>query len=382
MAFSLCTVRVHYQGRFEWQGPRLRYVDGLVNDIRIDLDKLSYSQIKEVLEDNGYKNVQNIYYLRLGFRLEKGLRRVFSDDSAMGMISDALSRNFVEIFIEHSVQEGPEIFLALPPPDNNANDEDHDELHVEMNNEGNDGGGVQDQGVGPSLPLISFPEDSNHQKISMASLEEQVASLAKAVESLANNIKEKDEQISFLMMKVVENKGKDKPQILQQVDETTAENSNNKNVQEFGENSTKVAAEDLQSISSDQIKELIKEAIKDQAENIAPLSYTYAKSYSQRIDCMKMPDNYQPSKFQQFDGKGNPRQPVAHFVETCNNAGTYGDLMVKQFVRSLKGNAFDWYTDLEPGSIDNWEQLEHEFLNRFYSTRHIVSLIELTSVTM
>ncbi|KAL0406505.1 UNVERIFIED_CONTAM: hypothetical protein Slati_3964400 [Sesamum latifolium] len=60
---------------------------------------------------------------------------------------------------------------------------------------------------------------------------------------------------------------------------------------------------------------------------------------------------------------------VAHFVKTCNNAGTYDDHLVKQFVRSLKGNAFDWYTDLEAGSIDGWEQLEQEFLNRFYSTR-------------
>ena len=53
--------------------------------------------------------------------------------------------------------------------------------------------------------------------------------------------------------------------------------------------------------------------------------------------------------------------------------------MVKQFVRTLKGNAFDWYTDLEPESIDSWEQLEREFLNRFYSTRRIVSMIELTA---
>lgn len=66
-----------------------------------------------------------------------------------------------------------------------------------------------------------------------------------------------------------------------------------------------------------------------------------------------MPLNYQPQKFQQFDGKGNPCQHVAHFVETCNNIGTYGDLMVKQFVCSLKGNAFDWYTNLEPKMIDN-----------------------------
>ena len=53
--------------------------------------------------------------------------------------------------------------------------------------------------------------------------------------------------------------------------------------------------------------------------------------------------------------------------------------MVKQFVRSLKGNAFDWYTDLEPRTIDSWEQLEREFLNRFYSTRRVVSMIELTA---
>ena len=73
---------------------------------------------------------------------------------------------------------------------------------------------------------------------------------------------------------------------------------------------------------------------------------------------LKMPLNYQPPKFQQFDGKGNPRQHIAPFVETYNNAGTDGDLLVKQFVRSLKGNAFDWYIDMKPGSIDSWEQLE------------------------
>ncbi|KAM1635208.1 hypothetical protein ACFXTN_012058 [Malus domestica] len=48
-------------------------------------------------------------------------------------------------------------------------------------------------------------------------------------------------------------------------------------------------------------------------------------------------------------------------------------------MRSLKGNAFKWYTDLEPESINSWEQLEREFLNRFYSTRCTVSMLELTS---
>ncbi|XP_070660510.1 uncharacterized protein [Malus domestica] len=48
-------------------------------------------------------------------------------------------------------------------------------------------------------------------------------------------------------------------------------------------------------------------------------------------------------------------------------------------MRSLKGNAFDWYTDLASKSINSWDQLEREFLNRFYSTRRTVSMLELTS---
>ena len=77
------------------------------------------------------------------------------------------------------------------------------------------------------------------------------------------------------------------------------------------------------------------------------------------------PHGYQPPKFNQFDGKGNPKQHIAHFIETGSNAGTEGDRLVKQFVRTLKGIAFDWYTDLELESIDSWQQMEQEFLNRF-----------------
>ena len=88
---------------------------------------------------------------------------------------------------------------------------------------------------------------------------------------------------------------------------------------------------------------------------------------------------YQPPKFQSFDGKGNTKQHVAHFVETCNNAGTDGDLLVKQSIRSLRGNAFDWYIDLALECIDSWDQMKHEFLNRFYSTQRTISMMELTN---
>ncbi|KAL0298432.1 UNVERIFIED_CONTAM: hypothetical protein Sradi_6503000 [Sesamum radiatum] len=91
-----------------------------------------------------------------------------------------------------------------------------------------------------------------------------------------------------------------------------------------------------------QLKEFIEGTIRRKIEGSSKSSFTYSKRYTPSIDSLKMPMGYQLPKFQQFDGKGNPKQHVTHFVETCNNAGTYGDHLVKQFVRSLKGNAFDW----------------------------------------
>ena len=48
-------------------------------------------------------------------------------------------------------------------------------------------------------------------------------------------------------------------------------------------------------------------------------------------------------------------------------------------MRSLKGLAFDWYADLASTSNDSRGQMEHKFLNRFYSTRRVVSISALTN---
>ncbi|XP_074294242.1 uncharacterized protein LOC141622088 [Silene latifolia] len=109
------------------------------------------------------------------------------------------------------------------------------------------------------------------------------------------------------------------------------------------------------SFTAKDVQKMIAEAFKRQFDgNLHSVdNHRYVKPYNKRIDCMRMPIGYQPPKFQQFDGKGNPKQHIAHFIETCNTAGSEGDLLVKQFVRSLKGIAFDWYTDLRAKSIDS-----------------------------
>ncbi|KAA0066689.1 retrotransposon gag protein [Cucumis melo var. makuwa] len=92
---------------------------------------------------------------------------------------------------------------------------------------------------------------------------------------------------------------------------------------------------------------MIANSIRAQYGGPPQTSFTYFKLYTKRIDNLRRPLGYQPPKFQQFDGKGNPKQHIAHFVETCENAGSRGDQLVRQFIQSLKGNTFEWYTDLE-----------------------------------
>ncbi|GKU96286.1 hypothetical protein SLEP1_g9534 [Rubroshorea leprosula] len=133
------------------------------------------------------------------------------------------------------------------------------------------------------------------------------------------------------------------------------------------------------SLTFPQLKLLVDDVIRARQGGTSQSSLVYAKPYTRRIDNLSLPDGYQPPKFQKFNGKGNPRQHVTHFVETCNNASTYGDLMVKQFVRSLEDAAFEWYTDFPAGSVDSWDQLEREFLTRFYSTKRTISLPELAN---
>ncbi|KAL7152972.1 hypothetical protein ABFS83_04G134500 [Erythranthe nasuta] len=186
-------------------------------------------------------------------------------------------------------------------------------------------------------------------------MEEQMAILTKAIEGLTKHIQEQDSQIAMLRNKVDGSHDMGK----QGENHTEAETSARRHPIEREKSPTEefqISSEGL--IPIDQLKEFIMGTIKDKFNEGSKPSSTYTKPYTLRVDDLKMPTGYQPPKFQQFDGKGNPKQHVAHFVETCNNAGNFGDYLVKQFVRSLKGNAFDC-----------WSQMEQEFLNRFYSTR-------------
>ena len=95
------------------------------------------------------------------------------------------------------------------------------------------------------------------------------------MEILATSVKEKDEQIAFMMNKIATLTGKGS---------ATSEQNLNPILHEKEENSTKAVIESQpksnEMVTHNQLKELIKEAIKDQVKSVIQPSYTYAKPYS------------------------------------------------------------------------------------------------------
>ncbi|TYK22023.1 retrotransposon gag protein [Cucumis melo var. makuwa] len=199
-----------------------------------------------------------------------------------------------------------------------------------------------------------------------------MAEMERKINFLMKIVEERDHEIATL-------KDQMKTHEITESSQTPIVKATNKGKNVVQENKPQQQSVSVASLSVQQLQDMIANSIRAQYGGPPQTSFMYSKLYTKRIDNLIIPFGYQPPKFQQFDGKGNPKQHIAHFVETCKNAGSRGDQLVRKFVRSLKGNAFEWYTDLEPEVIDSWEQLEIEFLNCFYSTRRVVSMMELTN---
>nr|ABD63124.1 hypothetical protein 18.t00020 [Asparagus officinalis] len=86
------------------------------------------------------------------------------------------------------------------------------------------------------------------------------------------------------------------------------------------------------------------------------------------------PAKFNLINFTPFDGNGSPTQHLIYFKSHLGMISGNEALMVRSFVGTLRGPAFDWYRRLKPGSINNWDDMESSFLGSFFDDDDEVSI--------
>ena len=131
-------------------------------------------------------------------------------------------------------------------------------------------------------------------------------------------------------------------------------------------------------ISPQDIKNLVAQGIREFQLSQNPPVLGYRKPYPVHYDAVPFPAGYQRPIFDKFDGlHGSPHEHLAHFYSACGETTLNYALLIRQFVQSLKGSAFTWYTQLQPGSIQTWDDLQRAFLSQFVSSKAKVSIMDL-----
>ncbi|KAL0416129.1 UNVERIFIED_CONTAM: hypothetical protein Slati_3444800 [Sesamum latifolium] len=124
---------------------------------------------------------------------------------------------------------------------------------------------------------------------------EQLASLTKAIEGLTKHVQEQDAQITRLINKT---DNVDASHIMEKQvgahDEAEASTKQHYTEKDKAAKEFQISSKGL--ILVDQLKEFIEGAIRNKTEGSSKSSLTYSKSYTQRINSLKMPMGYQPPK--------------------------------------------------------------------------------------
>ncbi|XP_055806884.1 uncharacterized protein LOC129875618 [Solanum dulcamara] len=69
---------------------------------------------------------------------------------------------------------------------------------------------------------------------------------------------------------------------------------------------------------------------------------------------VELPVGYKVPKFDVFDGKGNPRAHLRSYCDKLVGVGKDEAIRMKLFIRSLTGEALDWYTSQDPKKWHSW----------------------------
>ncbi|CAL2227449.1 unnamed protein product [Prunus armeniaca] len=189
---------------------------------------------------------------------------------------------------------------------------------------------------------------------------------------MQQKLAEKDTEIALLSARL---KGKD---VIDEQDR----GKTNESVTPEQQTKEEKAESSTSTISPNDIKALIAEGIREFQLSIAPPVQGYRKPFPSHYDAIPFPKGYQRPIFDKFDGvSSSPHEHLAHFYSACGETSQSDALLVRQFVQSLKGSAFTWYTQLPPGSILTWDDMQKAFLAQFVSSKKKVSIMDLAQTT-
>ncbi|KAJ8574068.1 hypothetical protein K7X08_010579 [Anisodus acutangulus] len=80
---------------------------------------------------------------------------------------------------------------------------------------------------------------------------------------------------------------------------------------------------------------------------------------------IELPVGYKMPKFDLFDGKGNPYSHLRSYCDKLVGVGKNQAIIMKIFIRSLTGEALDWYTSQDPRKWHDWGTMAQDFVDRF-----------------
>ena len=83
--------------------------------------------------------------------------------------------------------------------------------------------------------------------------------------------------------------------------------------------------------------------------------------FSNRLLSVRLPYNLKPSNYTKYDGKTEPNQCLRIYSQSIELVGGDSVLKVVYFPMALEPVPLAWFDRLQPGSIDNWDDLQRKF---------------------
>jgi hypothetical protein len=91
--------------------------------------------------------------------------------------------------------------------------------------------------------------------------------------------------------------------------------------------------------------------------------------FTNRVLNFPLPDKFKDPRVDKYDGSRDPSDHKEGFRAHLALHGTPDEIACRAFPLTLKGVAKDWFSNLKPQSIDNFDTLGRQFMNQFLAVR-------------